>query len=237
LGDETPLSELLRPYQHSDFCPLINELLDLKRRLDKDGATRAQIRDAVLARLNEAGLEIGEKDRDRLLRFVAPVGLLGLLVTPVAVVAQFANTGVEALAQLSAAQLGFFGLAAVSGAVVCSIADRMTGQGSFRIAGIEYPRTIVSNAARSDISVRLEGTPAFPVEMIFRPRSCPEGFTCNTLRAQFQSAPDDSLLRGQGWLYCHGEFQQVWNMDWELVLRDSTGVEVSRPTPVRCQPR
>lgn len=121
LGDETPLSKLLEPYQHSDFCPLINELLDLKRTMVRQGAKPAQVQAAILGRLREAGVQIEEKDRKSLYRLFAGAGLLGLLAAPLLILQSTAGRAIEALAQLSRAQAASLGVAAITGGLLYSV--------------------------------------------------------------------------------------------------------------------
>ncbi len=124
-GDETSLSALLEEYQYSDFSPLINELLALKRQMQRQGAKQPQIQAAILARVNEAGIEIKPEDRARLLKLFAPTGLLALLSTPLMFFQWVADTGLEAAAQLSSAQAVLVGAAAVGGAVVCHVVNQI----------------------------------------------------------------------------------------------------------------
>ncbi len=236
LGDETPLSELLAPYQHSDFCPLINELLDLKRHMQEAKATPDQIRKAVLARLEDAGIQIDEKDRTKLFALFAPAGLAGLIAAPLAFLDRLGNTGLEAAAQLSAAQVGLLGAAAISGAVVCGLTENAADGDAFRVTNIAYPQTVVSDAPKSNLMVRFEGEPVFPLEMILRQTTCPDGYSCETLRAEFQTRPDNDTLTGEGWVYCQS-VSAAWAMEYEVLLRDSTGAEASSAALVQCLPR
>lgn len=126
VGDETPLSELLKTRQHSDFSPLINELLEMKRSMEKVGVKPPEIQQAVIKRLQEAGIDLTKKQKKKLLRLFAPTGFLGLVATPIALLQWGTNTGLEAIAQFSAAQLIIVGAAAISGAVVCGIVDQIS---------------------------------------------------------------------------------------------------------------
>ena len=123
VGDETPLNELLKKHQRSDFSPLINELLEMKRSMEKTGVKPPEIQKAVIERLREAGIDLTERQKKKLLRLFAPTGFLGLLTTPIALFQWGTNTGLEAIAQFSAAQLIIVGVAAISGAVVCGVVD------------------------------------------------------------------------------------------------------------------
>lgn len=63
LGDDTPLSELLKTRQHADFAALPNEVLAMKRTLKADGKSNDEIVSEVLKRLREERIEITEKQR------------------------------------------------------------------------------------------------------------------------------------------------------------------------------
>ncbi len=123
LGDETPMSELLKPHQHSDFAPLINELIDLKRTMKGQGAKNKQIQGAIMERLTEAGVELDESQRKKVLRSFAPVGLLGLLAAPLLFLKILGGTGLEAAAHFTAPQVALVGAAAVSGAIGYGVVD------------------------------------------------------------------------------------------------------------------
>jgi hypothetical protein len=71
-GDTTPLPPRLQVRHYSDFCPVLNDLLDMVRNLEANGASRRQIRAAVLQRLKEEGIELRRGERRRLL------GLFGI---------------------------------------------------------------------------------------------------------------------------------------------------------------
>ena len=123
LGDETPLSELLKTRQHSDFASLVNELLAMKRTLEKQGVGRKQVQRALLDRLAEAGIELDENQRKKVFRLFAPVGLLGLLTTPLLFLKGLGAAGLETTAQFTAAQAVMVGTAAVSGAIFYGVMD------------------------------------------------------------------------------------------------------------------
>ena len=119
LGDETPLSELLNSYQHSDFLPFINELLELKRSMEKQGAKPAQIQAMILQRLEEAGIEIKAKDHKKLMGLFATTGVMGLLTAPGVYLHSLGNKATQAVAQITWSQAALLAVAAVSGAVLC----------------------------------------------------------------------------------------------------------------------
>ena len=126
LGDETPLSELLKLHQHSDFAPLINELLSLQRNLEKQGAGKSQIQERILERLRESGIELDESQRKKVLAFFAPAGLLAFAFAPLPFLKGLGSAGLEAAAQLTLPQVALLAAAAVSGAVLAGTADRET---------------------------------------------------------------------------------------------------------------
>ncbi|MFK8047524.1 MAG: toll/interleukin-1 receptor domain-containing protein [Halioglobus sp.] len=141
LGDETPLSELLDGYQHSDFCPLINELLLLKRTMASQGAKPAQIQVAISKRLGEAGIELEGKDLEKLFKLFATAGFLGLISAPVLNFQAAGNRIIELLAQLSRYEWMSFGTVALLGAIFCNIAGHTqdTASGFSDSGSEEYP--------------------------------------------------------------------------------------------------
>jgi hypothetical protein len=104
-GDEAPLTELLMERQEADLFPLVNELLEMRNQMVRQRVDRVKIEAALLSRLREAGIEIGEGKRRKLLMMFARTGSLGLLVTPLASVLWLARTGLETYAHLSTAQV------------------------------------------------------------------------------------------------------------------------------------
>lgn len=126
LGDETPLSELLKTRQHVDFCPIINELLEMKRTMERHKATQPQIQQAILMRLREAGVEIKESDRKRLFTLFAPTNLLALTVAPIVLFQLLGDRTIEAVLQLSGMQVALVAATFMSGVLFCNIADRTT---------------------------------------------------------------------------------------------------------------
>jgi len=123
LGDDTPLSELLSAYQHSDFLPFINELLELKRSMEKQGAKPAQIQEKILQRLEESGIEIKSRDRNKLMGLFAATGIMGLFATPGVYLNSLFNQMTQTVAQTTWGQGALLAAAAISGAVVCHMAS------------------------------------------------------------------------------------------------------------------
>ncbi len=132
LGDETPLSELLKTRQQADFVPVVNEVLEMKRRMKKEGAGAGQIADAVRERLGEEGVEFKTGHQKRLLFLFLGFGwLLTLLRYPWSWFRKAGNAAVEKTAQASVGQVAVLGLAAVVG------------------GGLAYP--VASTAVRDDM--------------------------------------------------------------------------------------
>ncbi|MDH3671174.1 MAG: toll/interleukin-1 receptor domain-containing protein [Gammaproteobacteria bacterium] len=131
LGDETPLSELLKARQHSDFAPLINELLELKRRLTRDGVDAKGVQQAILKRLAEAGIELDEAGRKKLFGFVGVGAISGFAVFTAALglLRWAGSTATEAVAQLSGAQVALVAAGVISGGVVCGVTDQLINRG------------------------------------------------------------------------------------------------------------
>jgi TonB family protein len=115
LGDETPLPELLKTRQHADFAPLVNEVLEMKRRMKKEGAGAAQIQQAVMNRLDEAGIEIKGKKKRMLFLFLGFGWLSMLLRYPRASAEKVGRGVVEKTAQLTVGQALALGVAAMVG--------------------------------------------------------------------------------------------------------------------------
>lgn len=116
VGDETPLTELLKTRQQADFVPVVNEVLDMKRRMKKEGAGTDQIEQAVRERLGGEGVELKGKHHKRLLFLFLGFGwLLTLLRYPGAWFRKAGNASVEKAAQATAGQLAAVALAAVIG--------------------------------------------------------------------------------------------------------------------------
>ena len=130
LGDETPLSELLKARQHSDFAPLINELVELKRQMTRDGVDAKGIQRAILKRLAEAGIEFDEQGRKKLFGFIGAgaIGGLGVVTAAIGFLRWAGSTATEAAAQLSGAQGVLVVAGVISGGVVCGVTDRALRQ-------------------------------------------------------------------------------------------------------------
>ena len=121
LGDETTLTPLLSSYQRTDFVPLVNELLAMQRRVKKDGIKPDAVRDAILKRLHDAGIDLDEKSRRKLMRLFLPAGLAGLLASPGLALLELSNVSANAVISMSGAQAGVVVAAAFGGAVVCGV--------------------------------------------------------------------------------------------------------------------
>ncbi|UCH46869.1 MAG: RDD family protein [Betaproteobacteria bacterium] len=99
---------------------------------------------------------------------------------------------------------------------------------------IESPDSVIRNGPRGDLSVTLTGKPRFPVEMIFRPRTCPPGYNCRSLAMHYAEAPDARKLEGKEWVWCWGSAREDWLMDYEILVVDAEGTQLSAPVPVKC---
>lgn len=77
VGDGTPLTEALAAHQSVDFLPLLNELEQLRQNMETDGASRADVRAAIAARLKDEGLEIKDGSLRRMLGYMGLRGVEG----------------------------------------------------------------------------------------------------------------------------------------------------------------
>ncbi len=110
LGDETPLPEILKVLPHGDFAPLINEVLETKRKMKKAGASTGQIEQVVANRLREAGLKIADKRaRGWVFLFLGFGWVRTLMRQPWESIQKIGRGAVE-----KAAQLSFGGLATLA---------------------------------------------------------------------------------------------------------------------------
>ena len=82
-ADETPLSPLLREYQAVNFIPLISELLELKRKREKEGKSHREIEKEILSKLEEEGISLNTRQRRSVFAFLAPFGKLSWLTSPI----------------------------------------------------------------------------------------------------------------------------------------------------------
>jgi len=116
LGDTTPLPERLKARQHSDFVPMINELLATVRDLEEKGVGKRKIRAAILKRLQEEGIELSRDKRNRLFGLF---GIVGLTTAPL----HFLRRGRDLLADtaltLPTAYYYTAGAAAAAGFITC----------------------------------------------------------------------------------------------------------------------
>jgi uncharacterized RDD family membrane protein YckC len=103
-----------------------------------------------------------------------------------------------------------------------------------RITRVEAPESIVSGSPRLPVAVTYSGELRFPVQLIYRPRSCPPGHQCVTATADFAAPPPDRRLVGESFAWCQIS-DPVWDMDWEVVVRDNEQTEVAKPAPVVCK--
>jgi len=116
LGDETPLTELLKTRQHADFVPVVNEVLEKKRRMKKEGAGAREIEQAVKERLAQEGVEVKTKHHRRMVFLFLGFGwLLSLLRYPWTWPQKAGSAAVEATSQATAGQLLILVVAAAIG--------------------------------------------------------------------------------------------------------------------------
>ncbi len=115
LGDETPLSELLKTRQHADFAPVVNEVLAMQRKMKDEGAGAKAIENAVSKRLEEAGVEIKEKDKKWIFLFLGFGWLLTLLRHPGSSAQTAGRAVVEKTAQATVGQALVIATAALVG--------------------------------------------------------------------------------------------------------------------------
>ncbi len=116
VGDETPLSELLKTRQQADFAPVVNEVLEMKRKMKKEGAPAGDIEQAVTKRLADAGVDLKTKRQKRLLFLFLGFGwLLTLLRYPGALAQKSGRAVVEKTAQATLGQLAVVAAAALIG--------------------------------------------------------------------------------------------------------------------------
>jgi TonB family protein len=106
LGDETPLTELLKTRQQADFVPVVNEVLAKKRDMKKAGAGSREIEEAVRERLKEEGVDVSTGKHKRLLFLFLGFGwLLTLLRYPWSWPQKASSAAVEGTAQATAGQV------------------------------------------------------------------------------------------------------------------------------------
>jgi TonB family protein len=116
LGDETPLPEILKTRQHADFVPIVNEVLDMKRKMKKQGASTAEIEGAVVQRLEDAGVEVKTKKQRKMLGLFLGFNWLALLLRhPIESARKAGRGAVEKTAQMTAGQIAAIGAAAIVG--------------------------------------------------------------------------------------------------------------------------
>ena len=130
LGDETPLTESLSMRQHLDFCPLINELLELTRTLKAEGVSKRKIDTVIFKRLDEAGIKIVPRKRRKLMLLFGSTGIMGTFLF---VLTSFFDKALDKLFQLSPVQITI-----VSTASALTIVGALTYSGdksSYRYLG------------------------------------------------------------------------------------------------------
>ena len=84
------------------------------------------------------------------------------------------------------------------------------------------PRTIISGGSRTPIDLTVSGQFTFPVTTILRPKSCPEGTSCNTVRTTVSAFTEINNLISADVLWCSG-VSDNWYMDYEIIFQDTAG--------------
>ena len=115
-GDKSELTHRLAVHQHTDFCPIINELLDMVRDLEDKKISKKEIRAAVIRRLEEEGIELTEENRKL---YLGLFGGLGLGSAPLFFVETARDFFADKLIGLPTAYLYTAGVAAVAGFLGC----------------------------------------------------------------------------------------------------------------------
>ncbi len=184
LADETPLSELLNAFQKSDLFPLVNELIALQREMRSQGSKPSQIQAEIVKRLDEAGIQVEQKDRKKLFALFAASGLAGLISSPMQYFASLANRTYETLAQATVTQGALAGGAGTLGLLLCHLVSNpaadldqsrtgvatsnIKGQANVPVASTtavgsrgmdgKEPRAVAGNTRLGPVDVKLTGS-------------------------------------------------------------------------------
>lgn len=104
-------------------------------------------------------------------------------------------------------------------------------QDGFAITQADYPTDITCNGDKGDLTVSWQGNPKFPVTMIYRPRSCPQG-GCSTVQLTFEQ--ETNPLVGKEFLHCSG-YTETSFFDYEVILNDADNNETpAKPAGFNC---
>jgi hypothetical protein len=133
LGDTTRRPRKLRARQHADLFPLINELLATARELENTGVGKREIRRVLLKRLNEAGVELPDRQRRRLLGLF---GVVGIATAPLHLLRVVRDRAVEQVTAVSSAYYYTAGVSALAGGAIC---HTLTGGGDRLLAPDLFP--------------------------------------------------------------------------------------------------
>jgi len=118
VGDETPLPEPLKDRQAMDLVPVVNEVLELKRCMQAEGRSNAEIQAAIRKHLEQAGVKLDESDQNKVFRFLGIAGWMAWLPAPLVLFKWVWRSLFEATAQLSPAQVVvMFAIAAAAAAL------------------------------------------------------------------------------------------------------------------------
>jgi hypothetical protein len=145
-GDETPLAEPLKERQAMSFVPVINELLDLKRRMEAEGRKKAEIQSAIRQRLEQAGIRLDKSDENRIFRLFGIAGWFTWLPAPLVLFEWVWRSIFEAAVNLSAAQI-------VLMLTVAAAAVAVTGQAATRNA---FQRERQAEAREGELASQLQ---------------------------------------------------------------------------------
>jgi hypothetical protein len=136
IGDETPLPEPLKECQGMDLVPVVNELLEIKRRMESEGRKRAEIQAAIRQRLEQAGVRLDPSDESKVFRFLGVAGWLAWLPAPIVLFRWLWRLLFEAAAQLSPAQVFLILAAAAVSAALTHQAELHNSDGFLNEAAV-----------------------------------------------------------------------------------------------------
>lgn len=129
LGDKTELSELLKQVQAADLFPLLNELFELKEKLEREGIPAAEIDKAIVKRLAEAGIELDRERERTVLKLFPARGLRSLKENPASKLRTVGGAIAQAASQATLPQISTLIGAAAAGFLVCVGSHMLSGPG------------------------------------------------------------------------------------------------------------
>ncbi|MCX6113959.1 MAG: hypothetical protein NTV65_01920 [Proteobacteria bacterium] len=119
----------------------------------------------------------------------------------------------------------------------------------FFITAVQFSPVVEVNGNREDITVTYQGSPKFPVSLVYDlnpvygrsegSTTCapylPSYFNCITVSQEFTTAPTNKRLTLSGAQYCDGSPGFDVYFDYVVYLRDADGVETPvEPAPFTC---